>query len=187
MSGVLATLVLLVTVASANDVAVTSGSGRGSCSVRGTFSAPVAPAVAWRVLTDYDSLGRFVHSIESSHLERRDDGALFVRQTAVGGPTLLRRRFHVLLLLDLEPDRRIGFRDTLGQDFVTYAGEWRVIADSAATRIEYEVEAEPRGLVARTFCRGALDHAARELLGEVRDEMLKRTLDGGDAHPRHGE
>jgi carbon monoxide dehydrogenase subunit G len=184
MPGVLATLVLLTAIASANDVSVTSGSGRGSCDVRGTFSAPVPAAVAWQVLTDYDSLGRFVHSIESSRLERRDDGTLFVRQTAVGGPSILRRHIHVLLALELEPHKRIGFRDTLGQDFESYSGEWRVIADSTTTRIEYEVRAEPRGLFARSFCRGALDHAARELLTEVRDEMMKRALDGGDAHPR---
>jgi carbon monoxide dehydrogenase subunit G len=183
MPGVLATLVLLAAVASANDVAVTSGSGRG-CGVRGTFSAPVPQAIAWQVLTDFDSLGRFVHSIESSHLERADDGSLLVRQTAVGGPSPLRHRFHVLLALELEPDRRIGFRDTLEQDFESYAGEWRVSADSTTTRIEYEVQAEPRGFVARTFCRGSLEHIARELLNEVRDEMMKRALDGGDAHPR---
>jgi len=187
MLGALATIVLLTTLASANDVAVTSSSGRGSCGVHGTFRAAVPPAVAWEVLTDYDSLGRFVHSIESSHLERRDDGSLFVRQTAVGGPTLLRRRFHVLLALELEPDRRIGFRDTLGQDFESYEGEWRVTADSSATQIDYDVTAEPRGMVARTFCRGALSHAAQELLTEVRNEMLRRVLDGGDAHPRRGD
>src|SRR5207247_6793388 len=59
------------------------------------FAAQVPRTVAWRVLTDYDSLGRFVRSIEASHLERQPDGRVLVRQTAVGGPFLLRRHVRV--------------------------------------------------------------------------------------------
>jgi carbon monoxide dehydrogenase subunit G len=174
MLGVLAPLVLLATVAGPTDVAVTLGNGRGSCSVQGVFTAPVSRAVAWQVLTDYDSLGRFVHSIVSSRLERQPDGRLLVRQEAVGGPPFLRQHVHVSLALDLDPASRIAFHDVLGRDFASYVGEWRVSGDSTATRVEYRLEAEPRGFLAHTFCKGALHHMAQELLTEVRDEMSRR-------------
>jgi carbon monoxide dehydrogenase subunit G len=169
-----APLVLLAALAGAPDVAVTLSSGRGSCAVHGTFAVPVSRAVAWQVLTDYDSLGRFVRSIESSHLEHDADGRPLVRQKAVGSALMIRRRVHVLLALDVDADRRIGFRDVLGKDFHRYVGAWRLSTDSSATRVDYDLEAEPRGLVARTFCRGALRSTATELLTQVRDEMIRR-------------
>ena len=88
------------------------------------------------------------------------------------------RRVHVLLALDVDPQRRIGFHDVLAQDFRSYAGEWRVSCEAGATRVEYRLEAEPRGVMARAFCRGALRGMARELLAEVRDEMIRRSRDG---------
>src|SRR5262245_35340197 len=174
MLGLLVPLVVVAAVASPSDVAVTLSSGRGSCGVQGTFAAAVPLDVAWQVLTDYDSLGRFVHSIETSRLERQPDGRLLVRQNAVGGAMLLHRHVSVLLALELSPNRRIAFRDVLGKDFTTYGGEWRLSPDSAATRIEYRLNAEPRGFLARTFCRSALRNTAQELLAEVRDEMIRR-------------
>jgi len=174
----LAPIAMLVALAGPTDIAVTLSSGRGSCGVQGSFSAPVPPAVAWQVLTDYDSLGRFVHSIESSRLERPADGRLLVRQNAVGGALLFRRHVQVLLALELEPERRIGFRDVLGRDFRSYAGEWRLSSDSVATHVAYRLDAEPRGFLARTFCRGALHKMAVDLLTEVRDEMIRRAATG---------
>jgi len=174
MLGCLAPLVLLAALGGPSDVAVTLSSGRGSCGVHGSFVAPVPRTVAWQVLTDYDSLGRFIRSIEASHLERQPDGRLLVRQDAVGGAFLFRRRVRVLLALELDPDRRIGFRDVLGKDFQSYVGAWHLSADSTATRVEYQLDAEPRGIVARTFCRGALRKTAKELLTKVRDEMIRR-------------
>ena len=174
MLGCLASLVLLASLAGASDVAVSLSDGRGSCGVHGSFAAPVPRSVAWQVLTDYDSLGRFVRSIEASHLERQPDGRLLVRQSAVGRAFLFRRRVRVLLALELDPGRRVGFHDILGKDFQSYVGEWRLSADSSATRVEYQLDAEPRGIVARAFCRGALHNTARELLTQVRDEMIRR-------------
>jgi hypothetical protein len=174
MLGLLVPLVLLASIASAGDVAVTLSTGRGSCGVQGSFAAAVPVGVAWQVLTDYDSLGRFVHSIETSRLERQPDGRLLVRQNAVGGVMMLHRHVSVLLALELDPNRRIAFRDILGKDFESYVGEWRLSADSSATRIDYRLDAEPRGFMAHAFCRGALRNTAKELLSEVRNEMIRR-------------
>jgi len=180
MIGALAPIVLLATVSTA-DVEVTLGEGRGSCSVRGAFAVPVSAALAWRVLTDYDSLGRFVHSIESSRLEQDGNGEPRVRQVALGGTFPFRRRVHVLLALDVDPEHRIGFHDVLARDFHSYVGEWRVSLEAGETRVEYRLEADPRGVLARTFCHGALRGMAKELLAEVRDEMIRRSREA--AHP----
>lgn len=156
------------------DIDVALDETHGACRVEGRFVAPVSPAVAWAVLADYDSIGRFVRSVRASRTERRADGQLMLRQDAVGGVFIFRRRMHVLLEIHEEPGRRIGFRDVLGKDFNTYVGEWRIAADSLGTQVVYALEAEPRAAIARALCRGRLRGAARDLLAEVRAEMLRR-------------
>lgn len=167
-------LLLVAGLARASDVNVTLDDTRGSCHVHGSFIAPVSTAVAWDVLADYDSIGQFVRSVRASRMERQADGRLLLRQDAVGGLFLFRRRMQVLLEIKEESGARIGFRDVLGKDFRSYVGEWRIAADSLGTQVVYELEAEPRAAVARALCRGALRSAARDLLTQVRAEMMRR-------------
>lgn len=146
----------------------------GGCHCRGTFDAPISGAVAWDVLTDYDGIGRFVPSVRASRLELQPDGRKRLHQDAVGGFFLLRRRMKVLLELDEVPRHRIVFRDVLGKDFSSYVGEWRIDTDSTGLHVHYELRAEPRAAYLRGFCRPALRSAARDLLEQVREEMLRR-------------
>ena len=167
-------LLLIVGLARASDVDVTLDDTRGSCRVHGTFIVPVSDTVVWDVLADYDSIGQFVRSVRASRMERQADGRRLLRQDAVGGVFLFHRRMQVLLEIQEESGRRIGFRDVLGKDFRSYVGEWRIAADPRGTQVVYELEAEPRGAVARALCRGPLRNAARDLLTQVRVEMLRR-------------
>ncbi len=176
--GALARLAVLLLPAAvsarASDVEVVLEDVRGSCSVRGSFAAPVPGTVAWEVLTDYEGIGQFVRSVRASRLERGSDGQILLRQDAVSGVFLLRRKMQVLLELHEDSARRIGFRDVLGKDFRSYVGEWRISADSAGTQVDYELEAEPKAAVVRAFCRGVLRNTAEDLLTEVRAEMMRR-------------
>lgn len=166
--------ILLATLAHASDIDVSIDNARGTCRVHGAFAAPVSRELAWDVLADYDSIGRFVHSVRSSRMERQTDGRLLLRQDAVGGVFLVRRRMQVLLDIQEDPGQRIAFRDVQAKDFHKYVGAWRISADSGGTRVDYELEAEPRAAIMRAFCRGALRKAARDLLEQVRAEMMRR-------------
>jgi len=158
----------------ANPVSVSLDDARGRCHARGRFLAPVSVAIAWQVLTDYEGIPRFVHSVRESRLEHGPDGKRRLRQDAVGSAFMMRRHVRVLLQLDEVADQRIAFRDVLGQDFREYTGEWRVAPDTAGVRIEYELRAEPSSGMLRLFCRGSLLHGAQDLLAQVREEMLRR-------------
>jgi hypothetical protein len=116
-----------------------------------------------------------------SRWETGPDGQRLLRQDAVGGVFLLRRRMHVLLQVDEDSTRRIGFRDVLGKDFLRYAGEWRLSADSTGSHVEYELDAEPRSAVVRAFCRGAMRNTAEDLLTQVRAEMMRRAAGDREA------
>ena len=169
-----APLLLIATLAQASPVDVALDDSRGSCRVRGWFAAPVPEAVAWDVLTDYDNIGRFVRSVRASRRERGADGQLLLRQDAVGGVFILRRRMQALLEIHEDSGSRIRLRDVLGRYFNRYVGEWGISADSTGTRVDYRLEAEPRAVVARAFCRGLLRNTAEDLLTQVRAEMMRR-------------
>lgn len=156
------------------EVAVIVDDTRGDCGVRGAFVAPVSATIAWKVLTDYDGISRFVKSMHSSRMERGKDGRRLLRQDAVAKVFLVRRHMRVLLEIQEDSGKRISFHDVLGKDFRSYVGEWRLSSVSNETRVEYELLAVPRAAVARALCRGMLHNAARDLLEEVRAEMMRR-------------
>ncbi len=149
----------------------------GACQVAGSFDAPVKPGVVWSVLTDYEGIGRFVSAVRASRMERQPDGRVLLRQDAVGGVFVFRKRMQVLLALEETPCTRIAFHDVAARDFAAYDGEWLVRDDSTSTHVEYHLTAEPRAAVARALCRGALRKSARDLLAQVRAEVMRRAPD----------
>ena len=179
----LGSILVLCASASAGDIQV-AFEGQSCCCVQGTFSAAVPESIAWQVLADYDGIGRFVPSVRSSRLERRPNGDLLVHQEAENGLFLVKRRMRVVLDIQEVRGRRIGFRDVLGKDFRRYEGEWRIASDSSGTRVEYQVDAEPRGGLARAMCRSLLRGSARDLLAQVRREMVRRASEVANVHPR---
>jgi carbon monoxide dehydrogenase subunit G len=171
-------LLLLATPCGADGPDVMIENAKGSCRVRGSFLVSATVEIAWAVLTDYDHIGEYVRSIRASRMERQADGRSLLRQETVATALFMRRRVDVLLALQESPRARIAFHDELKEDFDSYAGEWRITPGSAGTRVDYELAAEPRGVLARTFCRGAMRSGARELLEQVRTEMLRRARGG---------
>lgn len=175
-------LLLIPAPSRANDPSVTVDDAQDACGVQGEFRAPVSGVTAWQVLTDYDHIARFVSSVRSSRVERRDEHGLLLRQDAVGGFFLFHRRVQVLLDVRETPGSRIAFHDVLNKDFRSYVGEWRIATDSSETRVNYELRAEPRTPMPRGFCRVMLRRVARDLLQQVRAEMVRRA--SGTAAPR---
>lgn len=171
-------LMLLPVAAPCGEVTVAVDPAPHGCAVGGRFHVDLPPSAAWSVVTDYDHIPEFVHSMLSSRSDRRSDGRLLVAQTARGGFFLFHRRVQVLLEIDEEPKRRIGFRDALGKDFEHYDGEWTLEPDSSGTEVRYSLHAEPRSAIPRALCRRVLKRTAAELLTQVRDEMLRRAAKG---------
>ena len=182
-------LVLLVasSIAHASEVTVVLTDSTHSCEVQGGFAVPVSREIAWAVLSDYDHIEEFVTSMVSSRAERGPDGSVHVHQVATGKAMMMTRHVHVVLDTREEPLKRIVFTDVLGKDFTVYVGEWLIVPmpdSTGGVYVTYRLGAEPRGTVARMFCRGALRKAAQELLEQVRVEMLRR--DASAQAPRRG-
>jgi carbon monoxide dehydrogenase subunit G len=167
-------ILLLAVPCAAETPDVSIDTDQGSCRVRGGFRVSAPPELAWDVLADYDHIGTYVRSIRESRIERQPDGRMLLKQVTVASAFLFSRKIEVLLALEESRPERIAFRDVSGKDFSSYEGEWRVTAVDGGARVDYALAAEPRGAMARTFCRGAMRNGARELLEQVRQEMLRR-------------
>jgi ribosome-associated toxin RatA of RatAB toxin-antitoxin module len=155
------------------DLTVDAARG-GACSVHGEFVVHASPEVAWAVLSDYEHIPRFVHSMLSSKVERTADGRIVVEQEAEGHMFVFHRRVMVQLEVREQPRQWIEFHDVLGKDFHYYVGGWDVSPDSAGTRVAYRLEANPKVAMPGSMRRGVLRRSAQDLLEEVRAEMLRR-------------
>ncbi|MBI4348628.1 MAG: SRPBCC family protein [Elusimicrobia bacterium] len=143
--------------------------------VRGAFDVAASPQSAWEVLTDYDGLAAFVDDLRSSRVRERGPQGLLLEQEAVGRFFFLRRKARVVLRVRETAESRIEFEDVLGEDFVRYRGAWTIEAGPEGARVRYELEARPSGPALGAFARKALLDGARDLLDQVRLEILRRS------------
>jgi carbon monoxide dehydrogenase subunit G len=147
--------------------------GRGAYRVTGTFSVAAPREVVWRVLTDYDGLGRFIPSMRSALVRREGAGVAIVAQATTTRVMGVSATTRVRLRLQETPPGRIAFADVSGRDFTRYEGAWGLTAEQGGTRVDYAAIAEPRfvpPLVGQAIMQGTV----RDLLRDLRREVLRR-------------
>jgi len=165
---------LILAAETARGIDISVDDARGVCSVHGEFVVQAPPETAWAVLSDYDNIPRFVHSMVSSRAERTADGRIVVQQEAVGHMFLFHRHVRIQLEVREQPGQWIEFHDVLGKDFDSYVGDWEIAPDSSGTRVIYRLDASPKVAMPSGMRCGVMKGAARDLLGEVRAEILRR-------------
>lgn len=146
----------------------------GVFQLEGVFATVAPPGLAWQVLTDYEHIPNFVHSLKRCDLERRPDGQMVLNQAASAGSFPFRRTLRVALALNDEVAGRIAFRDILGKDFNVYFGEWQMAADSSGTVVHYTLAVQPRTIVPHRLIRSAMSGGIRGYLSQMQAEMERR-------------
>lgn len=148
--------------------------GEGAYRVTGSMRAKVPLETAWGVLSDYETIGGFVGNILESRVVSRDGNGLVLDQKSSARFLVVTATFEVSLLVRERPRAAILFEDVLGRDFERYAGGWYLAEEGDGTRIRYEVELKPKGLVP-AFVRAPLIRGhVKRMLEEVRREMSHR-------------
>ncbi len=142
--------------------------------VRGAFDVAASTAAAWAVLTDYDRLPSFVPDLKASRVRERTANGVLLEQEATGRFFVFRRDIRVLLRCRETPGERLEFEDTLGADFELYRGSWTLRPEAGGVAVRYELRAKPKGRAPGVVARRALHRGARELLEQVRLEILRR-------------
>lgn len=175
---------LLASAGKAEEIAVRlSEAGRGVYELEGRFAAPIPRPGAWAVLADYDRIDEFVPSVTMSRVLRRGEREAMVEQVIAGSILFFSRKVGLTLVIHEEAGRKISFRDVRARDFWFYGGEWLLEDSGPGTAVVYRLRARPKFRLPEFLCRRALRRGARDLLRDVRAEILRRADDG----PRKGE
>jgi hypothetical protein len=142
--------------------------------VTAAFDVNVATTTAWEVLTDYEGIGRFVSSIRRSAIKEREPGRVLLEQHGVGRAWIISVPMHVVLDVREYDQRALTFRDVCGKSFSTYEGAWELSTVAGGTRVIYRLKADPSGRRPAMLAKSAIRGSVKQLLDEVRAEMLTR-------------
>ena len=110
------------------------------------------PQWLWAVLTDYDSLSRFIPNLQSSRLLWRRANVVGLEQE--GAQSFMGLRFKARVQLELTEhleERRLSFVMAKG-DFRRFEGAWQIGSDGRTTSLLYELTVQgcvgmPIGLI----------------------------------------
>ena len=83
---------------------------------------------------------------------------------------------HVVLDVREQGQRVLTFRDVCGESFAVYEGAWELATVGSTTRVTYRLKADPNGRQPAMFARAAIRGSVKQLLNEVRNEMLARSV-----------
>lgn len=149
---------------------------RAAYEVAGGFTVDASSTAVWSVLTDYEGIPSFVSSIRTSRIrETREDGSLLVEQKAVGGMFFLSRTAAILLEVRREPGS-LRFEDIGRESFWRYEGGWDAEEAPDGVRVSYHLIAQPDFVAPSLLMSRAMKRGARELLEQVRAEIVRRSV-----------
>ena len=158
----------------AREVSVSMTEWQGIYQLKGDFEVAAPLNKVWEVLTDYDHIDEFVSSIERSEVKERGIHSLLLEQSAIAGAFVFKKKVDVLLKVLEQPTKEIIFVDISHHDFELYEGSWSLESVPNGVEVRYEMIAEPRTRTPRFLTRAAFLKTSRNLLKEVRTEILSR-------------
>jgi carbon monoxide dehydrogenase subunit G len=162
---------LASTEAPAPDVTVREE--RGVYSVSARFDVPQPPSAALAVLTDYESIPRFLPDVKTSIVRERTGGRLVVEQEAVARMMLFSKRVRLVLEIT-QADGLIRFRDRCGDSFLKYEGTWRLVPADGGTVIHYSLTAQPSFDVPEFLLKRLLKRDAGRMIENLAREIASR-------------
>lgn len=134
---------------------------------------PVPPALAWEVMTDFDSMARWVPNLRSSRVLRREGPVVTIEQVGIAQFGPLSFDFTMERRLDLSPPTGIAAVQTRGT-LKRYQSTIRLLPDKGGTRLTYRVDIEPGLLVGAILSKEFIEHELREQFGAIAGEMVRR-------------
>jgi len=114
----------------------------GGFTVDLTLYAPVAPALAWEVLTDFDHMSEFVPNLISSRVTERNENLLTVQQKGVAHYGIISVNFESIQETRLDPQREINAHG-VGGNFLRMDSVMLLQAEGAGTRLNYHADVLP--------------------------------------------
>jgi hypothetical protein len=157
-------------------VAVNVGINGEAFIVDATVDVPVAPRMAWEVMTDFDHMAGFLGNLKSSQVVSRNGNTWIVTQHGVAHYGLLSFSFASEREMHLEPLTRILARQVTGTA-KSMQSEAKIIPANAGVQIKYHAETVIESTLARLFGTSFLRHEVEEQFLGMGREMLRRQAD----------
>ena len=148
--------------------------GHGTYRLEGHMKVPGPPYDAWRVLTDYEHIAKFVSSLRKSSVKESTPDRLLLEQEALGKEFVFSKRIRVLLQITELPYKRILFEDVSHVDFQFYEGSWEIQSGAEGLDVVYRLNCKRLFMVPDALAKDALKKSAISLLSEVRTEIMRR-------------
>jgi len=135
--------------------------------------APVAPSIAWTVLTDFDNMPKWVPNLRESKIVERNGNAVIIEQKGVAKFGLLSFPYTSVRKMHLDPQHTIDSTQVSGT-MRRQRSLMNVSPEGAGTRLDYKLEIEPAGIAASVISKDFLQHELTEQFTAIVGEMLSR-------------
>ena len=135
--------------------------------------APVAQAVAWEVLTDFDHMAGWVPNVTESKVLKRDDASITVEQRGVAKYGALSFPYDTERKLDLKPKATIDSTQIKGS-LRRVVSTMMLEPDGKGTRLTYHLEIVPSLLAGALLSKEFVQHEISEQFTAIIAEMVRR-------------
>jgi carbon monoxide dehydrogenase subunit G len=142
--------------------------------VEARFTAPVPPALAWAVLTDFDNMARIVSNLNSSRVVSRQGNVLQVEQKGRARFGLFSVAFESLREITLTPRRRIQARGLSGSA-KQFESDMTLAVEGEGTVFTYRVDMVPDFWLPSLLGPSLLRHEMAEQFSALVAEMQRRS------------
>ncbi len=163
---------------SADDISMAFNESWGHYSVEASFFTDAENKTVWDVLTDYDHIPQFVHSMKISKVEGGGRGNYVLRQEGEGGFLFFSKRVHLLLDVHETPYQSIFFTDNSHTDFNFYQGNWNIVPATSGHGLEviYTLDAKQNFSAPAFISTGIVQGNVKDLLESLQKEIAKRQI-----------
>lgn len=136
---------------------------------------PLAPCNAYRLLTDYQELPRYIPGLLQLREKRLSPTRVEVWQEGVVQVLFFRVRLVSSLEMEETPERRVVFNQVSG-DLQSYSGEWNLMKARDGTTVSYEatITLKPVQFAPAFLVKSVLEKEVTERFEALAGEALKR-------------
>ncbi|MCK9985892.1 MAG: hypothetical protein AzoDbin1_02364 [Azoarcus sp.] len=135
--------------------------------------APVSPALAWEVLTDFDHMASFVPNLRTSRVTERGDSFVRVHQTGTARYGVFWTNFESVREIRFSPPKEIRAQG-VGGNVKRMESLMRLEAEAGGTLLRYHAEVQPDFWLPPLLGPSFVRHETAEQFSAIIREMVRR-------------
>ncbi len=141
--------------------------------VSASVDLPVDPAIAWKVLTDYDHYADFITGLVESHVVSRSPEGLVVEQKGDIGVLFFRQSAYTRMLVTEQPPTAVVSRGLEGS-FRDLTGRYELQPAGSGVRLTYSGSFVPDFFLPPLVGMAIVHHTLERNFSELAGEIVKR-------------